>query len=57
MRKHCTMKYIKEFRTSEMCHKCAWDPITEKMNEPLLDKRKKFQFEKFENQVIDLRLI
>ena len=51
------MKYIKEFRTSEMCHKCAWDPITEKMNEPLLDKRKKFQFEKFENQVIDLRLI
>ena len=28
MRKHCTMKY-----------KCAWDPKTEKMNGPLLDKQ------------------
>ena len=36
MRKHCTMKYIKEFRTSKMCHKCARDPKTEKINKPLL---------------------
>ena len=39
MRKHCTLKHIKEFRTSKMCHKCAWDPKTEKMNEPLLGKQ------------------
>ena len=39
MRKHCTMKYIKEFRTGKMCHKCAWNPKTEKMNEPLLGKQ------------------
>ena len=38
MRKHYTMKYIKEFRTSKMCSKCAWDPKTEKMNELLLNK-------------------
>ena len=57
MRKHCTMKYIKEFRTSKMCHKCAWDPKTEKMNEPLLEKSnvkfygqlERFQYEKVEN--------
>ena len=23
MRKHCTMKHIKELRTSKMCHKCT----------------------------------
>ena len=33
------MKYIKEFRTSKMCHKCVWDSKTEMINEPLLDKR------------------
>ena len=53
MRKHCTMKYIKEFRTSKMCHKCAWDPKTEKINDTLLEKRNmkfsRFQYEKVEN--------
>ena len=46
------MKYIKEFRTSKMCHKCA-----EKMNGPLLKKSnvkfygqlEQFKYEKVEN--------
>ena len=51
MRKHCTLKYVKEFRTSKMCHKCAWDPKTEKMNEALFEKRNSFfhgQLEQFQ---------
>ncbi len=56
-RKHCTMKYIKEFRTSKMCHKCAWDPKTEKMNEALFEKRnalfhgqlEQFQYDEVKN--------
>ena len=45
------MKYIKEFQTSKMCHKCAWDPKTEKMNEALFEIQNAFfhgQLEQFQ---------
>ena len=61
MRKHCTMKYIKEFQTSKMWHKCAWDPKTEKMNEPLLNKHNfmaswsNFSMKKFKMMLLIIR--